>query len=63
MGPNSQSYPGDPVQSEYERGFGSTVVGGAVGGYMAHEMGAGAMGTAGGAALGAAGMNMVTNMM
>lgn len=46
-----------------ERGFGSTVIGGLAGGYVANQMGAGPMGTTGGAIVGATGMNMATNML
>lgn len=47
---------------EGEKGLGSTVVGGAAGGYMGHKMGGG-WGTAAGVALGAVGMNMVSHKM
>lgn len=59
--PNQQGYPpqGGP---EDDRGLGSTLVGGAVGGYMGHQAGGG-MATLGGAALGAGGMNMATHAM
>lgn len=59
--PNQQGYPpqGNP---EDDRGLGSTLVGGAVGGYMGHQAG-GTASTLGGAALGAAGMNMATHAM
>ncbi|KAJ5238777.1 hypothetical protein N7468_003396 [Penicillium chermesinum] len=56
QGPPPQGPPGD------ERGLGSTLVGGAVGGYMGHQAG-GTMSTLGGAAVGAAGMNMATHAM
>lgn len=46
-----------------EKGLGSTVVGGAAGGYAAHQMGGGKMGKVAGAALGAVGMNMATNAL
>lgn len=46
-----------------ERGLGSTVTGGAAGGYAAHQMGGGKLATAGGALLGAVGMNMATHKM
>ncbi|PWY82121.1 hypothetical protein BO70DRAFT_429190 [Aspergillus heteromorphus CBS 117.55] len=67
------SYYGEPLpQQEYapgqngptedgEKGLGSTVIGGAAGGYAAHHAGSGALGTAGGAVLGAVGMNMATS--
>lgn len=60
-----QYYHNNPATGERngERGLGSTVLGGLVGGYVANPMGAGAMGTAGGAMLGATGMNMATNML
>ena len=45
---------------ENEKGLGSTVAGGAAGGYAAHNMGGGKLATAGGAVLGAVGMNMVS---
>ncbi|KAI9371229.1 hypothetical protein BJX61DRAFT_512229 [Aspergillus egyptiacus] len=47
---------------EREKGLGSTVVGGAAGGYMGHKMGGG-WSTAAGAAIGAVGMNVVSHMM
>lgn len=46
---------------EDERGLGSTVTGGAAGGFAAHKMGGGKLATAGGALLGAVGMNMATH--
>ncbi|KAJ5967705.1 hypothetical protein N7501_003953 [Penicillium viridicatum] len=46
-----------------ERGLGSTVTGGVAGGYAAHQMGGGKLATAGGALLGAVGMNMATHKM
>lgn len=61
----SQYYHNNPATGEQngERGLGSTVLGGLAGGYVANQMGAGSMGTAGGAILGATGMNMATNML
>lgn len=61
-GAPSQYYQHNPANGD-ERGLGSTVVGGLAGGYAANQMGAGPMGTAGGAILGATGMNMATNML
>ena len=46
-----------------EKGLGSTIAGGAAGGYAAHQMGGGKLATAGGALLGAVGMNMATHKM
>lgn len=56
------SDPNDPNGPEGQKGLGSTVVGGAAGGYMGHKMGGG-WGTAAGAALGAVGMNVVSHKM
>ncbi|KAJ5614865.1 hypothetical protein N7528_008519 [Penicillium herquei] len=50
--------PGGP---EGEKGLGSTLVGGAAGGFAGHQMGGGFLGTAGGAILGAVGMNLATH--
>ncbi|KAJ5617902.1 hypothetical protein N7537_003016 [Penicillium hordei] len=47
--------------SDGEKGLGSTVVGSAAGGYAAHHMGGGKLATAGGALLGAVGMNVATH--
>ncbi|KAF3395374.1 hypothetical protein DPV78_009329 [Talaromyces pinophilus] len=60
-----QYYHNNPASGEQngERGLGSTVLGGLAGGYVANQMGAGPMGTAGGAILGATGMHMATNML
>lgn len=70
-GENASYY--DEAQSRYsqnkpttgepndERGFGSTVVGCLAGGYVANQMGAGPMGTTGGAILGVTGMDMAAN--
>ncbi|KAJ5348705.1 uncharacterized protein N7506_001958 [Penicillium brevicompactum] len=58
---NPESQPADFQPSEDERGLGSTVTGGAAGGYAAHQMGGGKLATAGGALLGAVGMNMATH--
>jgi hypothetical protein len=46
-----------------EKGLGSTVAGGAAGGYAAHQMGGGKLATAGGVLLGAVGMNMATHKL
>ena len=46
-----------------EKGLGSTVAGGAAGGYAAHKMGGGKLATAGGAVVGAVGMNMVSHKL
>ncbi|KAJ5557296.1 hypothetical protein N7494_001211 [Penicillium frequentans] len=48
-------------EGEGERGLGSTLLGGAAGGYAGHKMQGGFLGTAGGAVLGAVGMNMVSH--
>ncbi|KAK1147371.1 hypothetical protein N8T08_001452 [Aspergillus melleus] len=48
---------------EGEKGLGSTVIGGAAGGYVAHQMGGGKLAIAGGAVLGAVGMNMVNHKL
>lgn len=60
-----QYYHNNPASGEQngERGLGSTVIGGLVGGYVANQMGAGPMETAGGAILGTTGMNIATNML
>ncbi|KAJ5945930.1 hypothetical protein N7454_002769 [Penicillium verhagenii] len=50
-------------QGEGERGLGSTLIGGAAGGFAGHKMQGGFLGTAGGAVLGAVGMNMATHEM
>ncbi|KAJ5907624.1 hypothetical protein N7495_000306 [Penicillium taxi] len=52
-----------PEQTVGDRGLGSTISGGAAGGYTAHQMGGGKLATAGGALLGAVGMNMVSNKL
>ncbi|KAJ5736377.1 uncharacterized protein N7483_001502 [Penicillium malachiteum] len=44
-----------------ERGLGSTLIGGAGGAYVGHQMGGGALATAGGAVIGAIGANAVTH--
>lgn len=68
QGANASYYNGEPYPGQNdnapdgEKGLGSTVVGGAAGGYMGHKMGGG-WGTAAGAALGAVGMNMVSHRM
>lgn len=61
--PNQQGYPPGQGGPEDEKGLGSTVIGGAAGGYAGHKMGHGVLGTAGGAVLGAIGMNMATHSM
>lgn len=50
--------PGGPQD---EKGLGSTVVGGAAGGYAGHKLGGGFLGTTAGAVLGAIGMNAATH--
>ncbi|KAJ5663037.1 hypothetical protein N7507_003768 [Penicillium longicatenatum] len=55
--------PGVGPERDGERGLGSTFIGGAAGGYAGHKMHGGFLGTAGGADLGAAGMNMVSHEM
>ncbi|KAJ5813491.1 uncharacterized protein N7503_000241 [Penicillium pulvis] len=55
--------PGVGPEGEGERGLGSTLLGGAAGGYAGHKMQGGFLGTAGGAVLGAVGMNMVSHEM
>ncbi|KAJ5974316.1 hypothetical protein N7481_011526 [Penicillium waksmanii] len=50
--------PGGP---EGEKGLGSTLVGGAAGGFAGHKLGGGFLGSAAGAAIGAVGMNMATH--
>lgn len=67
-GENASYYSGAPMNEsgegpDGEKGVGSTVVGGAAGGYAAHHMGGGKMGTVAGAALGAVGMNMATHAL
>lgn len=52
--------PGGP---EDEKGLGSTVVGGAAGGYAGHKLGGGLLGSAAGAVLGAIGMNAATHQV
>lgn len=61
--PHQQGYHHGPGGPEGEKGLGSTVLGGAAGGYAGHKMGGGMMGTAGGAVLGAVGMNMASHEM
>ncbi|KAJ5103600.1 hypothetical protein N7532_004129 [Penicillium argentinense] len=56
------SDPNDRNAPEGEKGLGSTVFGGAAGGFMGHKVGGG-WGTAAGPALGAMGMNMATHKM
>ena len=68
-GANASYYNGAPMNgpgaegAEDEKGLGSTVVGGAAGGYAGHKMGGGKLGAAAGAALGAIGLNMATHAM
>lgn len=57
------AFPGAEEGPENEKGLGSTVAGGAAGGYAAHHMGGGKLATAGGAVLGAVGMNMVSHKL
>ncbi|KAJ5343658.1 uncharacterized protein N7506_003482 [Penicillium brevicompactum] len=45
------------------KGLGSTVVGGAAGGYAGHKLGGGLLGSAAGAVLGAIGMNAATHQV
>ena len=59
---HQQGPPGAPGQ-EGDRGLGSTLLGGAAGGFMGNKMSHGLLGTAGGAVLGAVGMNMATNKL
>lgn len=57
---------GNPVRPggpEDEKGLGSTVVGGAAGGYAGHKLGGGFLGSAAGAVLGAIGMNAATHQV
>lgn len=61
--PYQQGYPPGPGGPEGEKGLGSTLLGGATGGFAGHKMGGGFMGTAGGAVLGAVGANMVSHEM
>lgn len=68
-GANTSYYDGEPLSDsnghnvpEGEKGLGSTVVGGAAGGYMGHKMGGG-WSTAAGAALGAVGANVISHKM
>jgi len=48
---------------EDEKGLGSTLVGGAVGGYAGNKLGGGFLGSAAGALIGAVGMNAATHQM
>ncbi|CAG8139925.1 unnamed protein product [Penicillium salamii] len=63
------SYYGMPPQNqngpnpEDEKGLGSTVVGGAAGGYAGHKLGGGLLGSAAGAILGAVGLNAATHQV
>lgn len=56
-------YPTGPGGPEGDKGLGSTLLGGAAGGFAGHKLGGGFLGTAGGAVLGAVGMNMATHEM
>lgn len=58
---HQQGYAPGPGGPEGDRGLGSTLLGGAAGGFAGHKMGGGFLGTAGGAVLGAVGMNMATH--
>lgn len=60
---HQQGYAPGPGGPEGEKGLGSTLLGGAAGGFAGHKLGGGFMGTAGGAVLGAVGMNMATHEM
>ena len=51
------------VDPEAEKGLGSTLVGGAAGGYAGHRLGGGFLGSTAGALLGAVGMNAATHQM
>lgn len=57
-----QGQPG-AVGQEGDRGLGSTLLGGAAGGFVGKKLSHGILGTAGGAVLGAVGMNMATNKL
>lgn len=57
------SLDGPDSKAENEKGLGSTVIGGAAGGYAGHKMGRGKLATVAGAAVGAVGMNMATHAM
>lgn len=61
--PSQQGYPPGPGGPEGEKGLGSTLLGGAAGGFAGHKMGGGFLGSAGGAVLGAVGMNMASHEM
>lgn len=61
MQPGQSPVPVGPGQ-EGERGLGSTVLGATGGGFLSHKLGAGMLGTAGGALAGAAGMNMANKL-
>ncbi|KAJ5576054.1 hypothetical protein N7535_002980 [Penicillium sp. DV-2018c] len=60
--PYQQGPPG-AVGPEGERGLGSTLLGGAAGGFVGNKMGHGFLGTAGGAVLGAVGANMASHKL
>jgi predicted lipid-binding transport protein (Tim44 family) len=59
--PQQQGYASGPGGPEGERGLGSTLLGGAAGGFAGHKMGGGFMGSAGGAILGAVGANIASH--
>ncbi|CAI7598103.1 unnamed protein product [Penicillium pancosmium] len=52
-----------PAGPQDEKGLGSTVVGGAAGGYAGHKLGGGFLGSTAGAVLGAIGMNAATHQV
>ncbi|KAJ5999912.1 hypothetical protein N7481_000321 [Penicillium waksmanii] len=52
-----------PAGPQNEKGLGSTVVGGAAGGYAGHKVGGGFLGSTAGAVLGAIGMNAATHQV
>lgn len=51
-----------PAGAEGERGLGSTLLGGTAGGFLGHKMAGGALGTVGGAVVGAVGANAANKM-
>ena len=55
--------PAQPINPEDDKGLGSTVVGGAAGGFAGHRLGGGFLGSAAGALLGAVGLNAATNQL
>lgn len=60
---NQYGNPVGPGGPEEDKGLGSTVIGGAAGGYAGHKLGGGLLGSAAGAVLGAIGMNAATHQM